>query len=218
MNNLIYILVAIFSFSIFTLLAYLFAINVLSKKKNNKLINMRNEFPFEVAPPLKSERAFLNVLLFSSFGGLIVSYILFAVKYLNFLPVFLVVLVTLLAFCLCAIPFIYIRYLREHLYLDIAIVAIFFFISGLLSYFSFSVMKLTNFTNPNPIISFVMSILFLITSLLFVLNPRLFNLNNEVNEESNTRRKTIPLCVCEWTILLSSNLLVVPLILLATVL
>ena len=129
--------------------------------------------------------------------------------------IFILVISVLLAFCLIAAPLLSLKTLKEHLYIDVAMMVLFFALNGFLTYFSYSICKLYDYKNVTAIIAMVVSAILLLFSLLFVFNPRIFDLR--MNED-NTRPKVIPLALSEWLIIFTSPLSIIPLILLAGIL
>ena len=213
-----YILIGLLSLSLLCLGAFYFAINLLNKKKEKKDIDIRNTFPYEKYPQLKTDNFFINILYFLSAIAPMVGSILFMTYHLGVISIFVSVFSIILLFFLVTIPFINIRKLKEHLYLDVGLVVMHFALSGFSLYLSYSICKLFDYQNVSAIIAIVISGILFLFSLCFVANPRLFDLKMQVKEEETIRPKVIPLALSEWLILLSTPLYLVPLILLATIL
>lgn len=211
-----YILLATFSLSILMMISF-FISTLIINKKNNKNIDIRNVFPFEAR--LTNQYKSINVFLFISFISTLGGAILFASKYLDVLPIILVVAVLLLLFSTAAIFYIDLRHLKEHLYISLAIVALYFLAVGFLTYLSHSICKLFDYQNITGIISLVISALLLLLALFFIINPKIFDLKMNVDEKGNeSRPKYFHLAFTEWVISLSIPLLQLPLILLASIL
>ena len=213
-----YILIGLLSLSIFSLGAFYFAINLLNKRKEKKNIDIRNTFPFEKVPFLKTDNFFINILYFLSILAIVTGIILFMTYYLGVVTIFIGVISIILLFFLVTIPFVSINKLKEHLYLDVGLVVTYFALSGFITYLSYSICKLTYYHNATAIASLVVSALIFLFSLCFVANPRLFDLRMQVKEDDVERPKIIPLAFSEWLLMLSGSLFLVPLILLSTVL
>jgi hypothetical protein len=214
-----YLLIGLLALSFFSTMSYYFAINLLNRKFDKKNINYKNTFPFEVVPQFKTDNFFINILLFISLASTLTGAIIFASKYLEVMPVIMAVITLLLVAVIAALPFINIKFLKEHLYLSLALVVLFFALSGFLMYISFSITKLFDYKNVTSIIAMVVSGVLLLISLFFIFNPKLFNLNNEVKEDGEMiRPKVFYLALAEWCIPLLSPLTLVPLILLASIL
>ena len=213
-----YILIGLLSLSVFSIGAFYFAINLLNKRKEKKNIDIRNTFPFEKIPFLKTDNFFINILYFLSLLSIVAGIILFMTYHLGVVTIFIGVISIILLFFVVVIPFVNINKLKEHLYLDIGMVVTHFALSGFLTYLSYSICKLTDYHNVTAIASLVVSGLIFLFSLCFVANPRLFDLRMQVKEEDVERPKIIPLAFSEWLLMLSPFLFLVPLILLSTVL
>lgn len=213
-----YILIALLFLSAFTLIAYFFSLNFINKKKKDKSIRIANTFIYEVTPQIKTERFFINILLFISLASTLGGTIVFASNYLDVMPIVIAVLSTILLFCLGAIPFINIKFLKEHLYLSLGAVVTFFAANGLNVFLSYNILKLFDYKDVTAIISLVISGILFLISFIFIMNPKLFYLKNDVNDEVIARAKTIHLAYTEWAILFSSPLILVPLILISSVL
>lgn len=213
-----YILIALLFLSAFTLIAYFFSLNFINKKKKDKSIRIANTFIYEVTPQIKTERFFINILLFISLASTLGGTIVFASNYLDVMPIVIAVLSTILLFCLGTIPFINIKFLKEHLYLSLGAVVTFFAANGLNAFLSYNILKLFDYKDVTAIISLVISGILFLISFIFIMNPKLFYLKNDVNDEVIARPKTIHLAYTEWAILFSSPLILVPLILISSVL
>ena len=213
-----YILIALLAASIILLGSYIFAINIIYKKSNNSLYDMRNTFIYEVAPHYKTALFSINFLLYLSLASTLVGVILFASRYIDVLPVFLVIASLIYLVSLGFISQISLNKLKEHLYLSMGSIIGLFASSGLLTYLSYSLLRLYDYQNVTLIISLVVSGLILLGALIVILNPKIFNLKMETNEKGETvRPRTITLAYSEWTLLLLSITITVPLILISTV-
>ena len=214
-----YLIIGFLALSVFSLVSYFFALNTLYNKENKKLIRVMNVFPFEVVPPLKGERNSINILLFVSLGSVFISFVLFTVRFFGVIPLVVSIFSLLLLFCLGAICFINLSYLKEHLYLSIGVLVSDLTIAALLTILSFKILQVYDYKSIPAIFSLVISGILLIKSLFFVFNPKIFNLNLSRDKDDNLIRPNfIPLAALEWTTLLSSPLYLIPIILLSTIL
>ncbi len=214
-----YLIIGFLALSVFSLVSYFFALNTLYNKENKKLIRVMNVFPFEVVPPLKGERNSINILLFISLGSTFVSFVLFTVRFFGAIPLVAAIFSLLLLFCLGAICFINLSYLKEHLYLSIGVLVSDLTIAALLTILSYRILKVYDYKSISAIISLVISGLLVIKSLVFVFNPKIFNLNYAHDKDDNlVRPRIIPLASLEWLSLLFSPLYLIPIILLSTIL
>ena len=208
-----YILIASASASIIFMGAYFVAVNFINRKVEKRSVDIRNTFIYEVNPPFRSKFGSLNVLLFASLVCTLVGVILFASKYLETMPIVLAVISTVLMFCLGSLPFVNIKYLKEHLYLDLGAIILYALACAFELYLSASIAKIYDFSRVGLIIAIVVSAILFLVSLFFIFNPSLFNLRNQANENGEYERaKFIPLVFSEWVILFSSSLLLIPLL------
>ena len=213
-----YILIGLLGASLFALVAFFFSLSLIYKKKNNKSINLLNTFTFEATPKLKRNEGTSPVLLFVSLGATIVGAIVFASRYMDVLPIVLVVIMTIMSFTTAMLPLLSLNKLKEHLYLNLGSVISFATSSAFLTYLSYSMCKAYDYKNASLIIAMVISGLLFLFSLFFVFNPQLFNLNNDKNEDGEAmRKKFIPLAFSEWMIIFSSPIFLIPLILISSV-
>ena len=214
-----YLLIALMVAAIISISSYFFAINSLYKKEYKKNISFRNTFILEAAPHNKSKESFVNILLYIPLLCLIASAALFMSKYYLFSEVTLIGLLSttvIFSFCVAMLPHIDLKYLKEHLYLNLGSIILYALASSFVLYLSYYFCKLYDFVNITLIISFAISILLFLVSLIFIFNRRLFDLSNETDENGEPiRAKFIPLAASEWIITISSILLIIPLILMS---
>lgn len=214
-----FVLIGLFGLSVVTLICYIFSLIFFYKKMGRGVINIKNTFHFELAPQFKTEFFYLNIPLFISIGSTIAAVVLFVVNHLETIPIIAGILGVLFLIVISLIPFINIKLLKEHLYASLAILVLFFALTGFLAYYSYFVSKMYDFKNPSLIISLVISALLFIFALYFIFNPRLFDLKLEKNEKDEVNRpKVIHLAFMEWMLTLSSPLIIIPLILITSVL
>jgi hypothetical protein len=212
-----YILIGLIALSLFTLVSYFFAINIIYKKYNKESLNIRNTFMFEVCPQFKTDNFFIDVLLFISLASTLGGVIVFASSYLTVMPIVIAILSLIFLFCNAMIPFINIKFLKEHLYLNLGSIVCYFAISGLLTYLSYGICKLYDYQNVTAIIALVISALLLLGAFFFIFNPRIFDLKMDNKDGEVVRPKLIHLAFSEWLILFITPLILVPLILLSTI-
>ena len=213
-----YTLVGLLSLTIICLASYLFSINLLYKKKNKRAINIKNYFGYEIVPQKGENTFFINVLLLIAMLSFLTATILNVVTHFGAFNLVISIASLLLVFILVALPFIDLKYLKEHLYLDIGMVVLFFLINGLLTYSSYQMCKVYDYKNINGIIALVISATMLIVSLVFFINPKLFNLSGDKHEDGTvTRPKVIHLALVEWLVTFFIPILFIPIILLSTI-
>lgn len=213
-----YLLIASLIASVFSLLIFYFSTNLIYKKYNKKNINVLNTFTFEVTPKLKSKEGSITYILFLFLAFVLFGVISFVSRFVDVLPIIFLVLVVIMLFCLAFLPLLSLNKLKEHLYLNLGAIISFTTASAFLTYLSYSMCKVYDYKNVSLIIALVVSGLLFLFSLIFIFNPQLFNFRNEINEKGESvRKKYIPLAFSEWMILLSSPLLLIPLILISSV-
>jgi len=213
-----YVLVALLAVSILSLVSYYFSINLLYKKNYKRSINIKNQFSYEVVPQKGENQFFINVLLVVSLLAFLASTIMVVVNFFGVADLVISIASLFLAFVVIALPFINIKYLKEHLYLDIAMVVLFFLINGLLTYLSYSMCKIYDYKNTTGIAALVISALLLLTAFIFFINPKLFNLKGEEQEDGTVRRpKVIHLALVEWLVMFLTPLEILPLLLLSMI-
>ena len=212
-----YILIGLIALSLFTLVSYFFAINIIYKKYNKESLNIRNTFMFEVCPQFKTDNFFIDILLFISLASTLGGVIVFASSYLTVMPIVIAILSLIFLFCNAMIPFINIKFLKEHLYLNLGSIVCYFAISGLLTYLSYGICKLYDYQNVTAIIALVISALLLLGAFFFIFNPRIFDLKMDSKDGEVVRPKLIHLAFSEWLILFITPLTLVPLILLSSI-
>ncbi len=212
-----YILIGLIALSLFTLVSYFFAINIIYKKYNKESLNIRNTFMFEVCPQFKTNNFFIDILLFISLASTLGGVIVFASSYLTVMPIIIAILSLIFLFCNAMIPFINIKFLKEHLYLNLGSIVCYFAISGLLTYLSYGICKLYDYQNVTAIIALVISALLLLGAFFFIFNPRIFDLKMDNKDGEVVRPKLIHLAFSEWLLLFITPLTLAPLILLSTI-
>ncbi len=212
-----YILIGLISLAVFTLVSYFFAINIIYKKYNKESLNIKNTFMFEVCPQFKTTNAFIDVLLFISLAATLGGVIVFTSKYLTVMPIVIAVLSLIFLFCVAMIPFINIKFLKEHLYLNLGSIVCYFAISGLLTYLSYGICKLYDYQNVTAIIAMVISAILLLGAFVFIFNPKIFDLKMDVQDGETVRPKLIHLALSEWILTFVTPLILIPLILLSTI-
>ncbi len=212
-----YLLIALFAVAIFSIVSYFFSINLLYKRRSNKSINYKNEFPFESVPYFKTTGSNLNLLLFLSLTATLAGFALFTVNYFGVIPLLMTIVFTLMGFFIGALPFVSLAKIKEHLYMVVGAIVSDFLISALITYLSYSVSKMYDYQKISPIIAIVISAILLIKSIFFILNPKLFNLRYVKNEKDElVRPKFVPLAFYEWSVLVSSPIYLLVLMLLST--
>lgn len=215
-----YILTGLLSLSIFSLGAFFFAINSLYKKNIGKNINIRNSFPFESVPYIKTQNFFIDILYFLALLSMSASFFLFMSFYQGVITIIAAALSFLFVVSLAVIPFVdFSHNIKSHLYIDLALIILNFALSGFTLYLCYSICKLYDYQNIAAIISIVVAGLIFLFSICFVVNPRLFDLKMESDGNGDIKRPvTIPLALSEWLLMLTFPLEIIPLIILASVL
>ena len=214
-----YVLIGLFGLSVVSLISYMFSLIYFYKRLGRGVVNLRNTFPYELVPQFKTEFFYLNIPLFISLGSSLASLVFFMVDQSQTIPLICGIIGMLFMIASSIIPFINIKLLKEHLYSSLAMLVLYFALTGFLAYYSFFASRIYDFRDPSTIISMVISILLFVFALYFIFNPRLFDLKLDRNEEDQVSRpKVMHLAFMEWSLILSSPLIIVPLILLAYVL
>lgn len=205
------ILVSLLAASLLFYFCYLFSIEIIYKRENNRLIDFRNTFVYEGASKFPITKGFLFASLLTTLG----AYIFYSVKCFDVSMITMTVFVAALSFCIGAAPFVRFTLYREHLYLDVGLLLFLFAVGGIQTYYSFNLYMRSEFTNTYCLISLIVSAIILLISLVFVFAPRLFDLKTIATEKGEMRKQIIPLALLEWTSSIFIIASLIPLILLS---
>ena len=200
---------AIFEISYFLFIQYIY------KHQEKKIAKIANTFLYEITPKFNEKYAYLNYILI--FGVVItaIPYIYYGFHYqINTFSVSMMVLSMILVLALCFIPFIGFNTLKEHLYLDIAVLVVLLAITGTVSYYCFYLYRL--YGSGYQLAGMIIGIVLFAFTLLMTVNPKLFDLTNDMDEEGNPhRKKIIFLALSEWILYPLTTLSLIPLLLIA---
>ena len=209
------VLISLFACSLIFLIAYILVINILYSKENKRMLNMKNTFLYEGSSFVVT-KGFLFVSLLTTLAASIIYTSHYFSEPYGSLSIFVVVITSILVFCLGALPFVSFRTLKEHLYLDIGALVTLIALFGIETYYCYDIYKLYDYSNNYALAGLIVSAFLLLITLSFVFNPHLFDLKMNIREEGVERKKIIVLALLEWTMPFLSSISIVPLILLSS--
>ena len=210
-NNLFF--VAVFVSLLFEGFFFI-ALSIIYKAKEKKNLRIANTFIYEVSPFFNEKNSYLNYLLFFGITISIFPYIYYFFYHMNTFSAIIVIISVIMAFCLCAIPFIPLNKLREHFYLALGGLLTLFILLAMEGYYCFTLYRLylDNYQLAAMIIAFALALVVLIT----LLNPKIFDLRNKQNDQGEyERKKFILLAFSEWMMYPLSILAIVPMLLIS---
>ena len=190
------------------------AISFIHKANEKKRIRIFNTFIYEVSPSFKEKHTYLNFLLFFGVVVSVAPYIYYLFYHVHTFSVTLVIISTIMAFCLCAIPFIPLNKLKEHFYLSLGGMLALFVLFAMEGYFCITLYRL--YLDTNQLIAMIVAFVFALIILINFFNPKLFDLKNKRNEKGEIERnKFILLAFSEWMLYPLSIVAIVPILIIS---
>ena len=196
----IYLILGLASF-IFILAYFIAAYLVFKKNNKGDKFSLRNHFPYEISPKKGSPYFYINILLLLPCLLLLTSLVYFTANQFNILHLLGAICALLCGFSIFFVHFIPMKYLREHCYIAITLIVSTLLLNVLILYKGIRLYQIAN--ELIYLVPIIFGGIVTAISLLLIFFPSIFDLSLDKDAYGNPiRKKTYPLAIAEWTMIL----------------